>query len=256
MTQKQSEKQAWQKTVCQDREQHATITMARIGRTEQCLSDSPSSTSSLENCSDTAISTSALANTITALSTNSNHLGEQQPQLLLIEAKIQGFQGTGINTIDKLTMDRWGPVTHHHTRKETLLPNKVTIKALEVAAPLKEQAHSLIHDALKSLAGRRLFSKIGTRWECKSKSQCKDMLQIALSTCIPCKKCLKPMNIPSHFGRMTQNNLAKALLGHFKKNPNQQDDPTMVPNRTKWHQQTYQRLPGKEQGYSLRWLGC
>jgi hypothetical protein len=33
-------------------------------------------------------------------------------------------------------MDGWGPVTHHHTRKETLLPNKGTIKAPEVAAPV------------------------------------------------------------------------------------------------------------------------
>jgi hypothetical protein len=30
----------------------------------------------------------------------------------------------------------------------------------------------------------------------------------------------------------------------------------MAPNRMKWHQQTYQRLPGKEQGYSLRWQEC
>jgi hypothetical protein len=28
----------------------------------------------------------------------------------------------------------------------------------------------------------------------------------------------------------------------------------MVPNRTRWHQQIYQRLPGEEQAYSLRWL--
>jgi hypothetical protein len=158
--------------------------MAQIGRTEQCLSDSPSSTSSLGNCSDTATSTSAFTSTITALSANSNHLDKPQPQLLLIEAKTQGFQGTGIGTIDKLPMDRQGPVTHHHTRKEALLPDKGTIKAPEVAIPLKEQACSFIHDVLKSLAGGRLFSKIGIQWECKSKSQCKDMLQIALGTCI------------------------------------------------------------------------
>jgi hypothetical protein len=91
MTQKQSEKQVWQRTVCQDREQHATTTMARTGRTEQRLSDSPSLTSSLESCSDIAMSTSAFSNTTTALSTNSNHLNEPQPQLLLIEAKTQGF---------------------------------------------------------------------------------------------------------------------------------------------------------------------
>jgi hypothetical protein len=58
-------------------------------------------------------------------------------------------------------MNGQGPVTHHHTRKETLLPDKGTIKAPKVAAPLKEQAHTLIYDVLKSLAGRRLFSKIG-----------------------------------------------------------------------------------------------
>jgi hypothetical protein len=75
---------------------------------------------------------------------------------------------------------------------------------------------------------------------------------ICASTCIPYKKHLKPMNILSHFGRMTWNNLAKALQGHFKEHPHQQDDPTMVPNRIKWHQQTYQRLPGEEQGYSLK----
>jgi hypothetical protein len=103
---------------------------------------------------------------------------------------------------------------------------------------------------IKSLAGRRLFSKIGIQWECKSKGQCKDMLQIALGTHIPYKKHLKPMNIPSHFGRMTWNNLTKALQGHSREDPNQQEDPTMVPNGMKWHQQTYQRLPGKEQGYS------
>ena len=141
---------------------------------------------------------------------------------------------------------------HHHIRKETLLPNKGTIRAPEVAIPLKEQAHTLIHDVLKSLTGERLFSKIGIQWECKSKSQCKDMLQIALGTCIPYEKHLKPMNIPSHFEKMTWNNLAKALQGHFKEDPDQQDGPTMVPKGIKWHQQTYQRLPGKEQGYSLR----
>jgi hypothetical protein len=151
-TQKWSEKQAWQRTVCQDREQHTATRMIQIGRTEQCLSDSSSLTSSLENCSDTAMSTSAFTDTITALSTNSNHADEPQPQLLLIAAKTQGFQGTGISTIDKLPMDRQGPVTHHHTGKETLLPNKGTIKAPEVAAPLKEQACSLVHDVLKCKA--------------------------------------------------------------------------------------------------------
>jgi hypothetical protein len=30
----------------------------------------------------------------------------------------------------------------------------------------------------------------------------------------------------------------------------------MVPNRMKWHQQIYQRLPGKEQGYALRRQEC
>jgi hypothetical protein len=118
MTQKQSEKQAWQRTVCQNREQHMATRMVQIRRTEQHLSDSPSLTSSLENCSDTATSTSAFANTITALSMNSNHLDEPQPQLLSTEAKTQGFQGMGIGTINELPMDRWGLVTHHHTRKE------------------------------------------------------------------------------------------------------------------------------------------
>jgi hypothetical protein len=87
MTQKQLGKQAWQRTVCQDREQCTTTRMAQIGRTEQCLSNSPSSTSSLENCSDIAMSTSAFINTITALSTSSNYSDEPQPQLLLLEAK-------------------------------------------------------------------------------------------------------------------------------------------------------------------------
>jgi hypothetical protein len=153
-------------------------------------------------------------------------------------------------------MDRWGPVTHYHTRKETLLQNKGTIKAPEVAAPLKEQACSLTHDVLKSLPGRRLFSKISIQWECKSKSQCKDMFQIALDTHISYKKHLKTMNILSCLGRITWNNLAKALPGHFEENLNQQDDPTMAPNRMEWHQQIYQKLPGKEQGYSLRWQEC
>jgi hypothetical protein len=34
VTQKQSEKQAWQRTICQDRKRHVITTMARIGRTE------------------------------------------------------------------------------------------------------------------------------------------------------------------------------------------------------------------------------
>jgi hypothetical protein len=70
----------------------------------------------------------------------------------------------------------WSPVTHHHTEKEILLPNKGTIKAPEVAMPLKEQACSLTYDISKSLAGGRLFTKISIQWECKSKNQCKDML--------------------------------------------------------------------------------
>jgi hypothetical protein len=82
------------------------------------------------------------------------------------------------------------------------------------------------------------------------------MLQIALGTCIPYKKRLKTMDILSHFGRMTWNNPTKALQGHFKKDPDQQDDPTMVPKGMKWHQQIYQRLPGEEQGYSLRQQEC
>jgi Chromo (CHRromatin Organisation MOdifier) domain len=64
------------------REQPMAIKVVQIGRTEQCLSDSPSSTSSLESHSDTststsptrspsltATSTSAFINTTTALST-------------------------------------------------------------------------------------------------------------------------------------------------------------------------------------------
>jgi hypothetical protein len=129
-TQKQLEKQGWQRIVCWNREQPMATKMAQIERTEQYLSDSPSSTSPLENQLDTAMSTSAFANTTTALSTSNNCSDE--PQLLLLEAKTQEFQGIGIGTIDKLPMDRWGPATHHHTRKETLLPDKETIKAPEV----------------------------------------------------------------------------------------------------------------------------
>jgi hypothetical protein len=86
-TQKWSEKQAWQRTVFQNREQHMATRMVLIRRTEQCLSDSPSLTSSLENRSDTAMSTSAFTNIITALSTSNNHPNRPQPQLLSIEAK-------------------------------------------------------------------------------------------------------------------------------------------------------------------------
>jgi hypothetical protein len=127
------------------------------------------------------MSTSAFADTIAALSTNSNHSDKPESLQLLLEAKTLGFQGTGIGAIDELPMDGWGPVTHHHhTRKETLLPNKETIKAPEVAVPPKEQACSLIYDVLKSLAGRGLFSKISIQWESKSKGQCKDKFQATL----------------------------------------------------------------------------
>jgi hypothetical protein len=34
-------------------------------------------------------------------------------------------------------MVRWSPVTQHHAKEETLLPNKETIIAPEVATPLK-----------------------------------------------------------------------------------------------------------------------
>jgi hypothetical protein len=135
-----------------------------------------------------------------------------------------------------------GPVTHHHTRKETLLPNKETIKAPEVAVLLQEQACSFIYVIQKSLASREPFSKIGIQWECKSKSQCKNMLQIALRTHIPYNKHLKLMNIPSHFRRMIWYNLTKALQEHSKENSNHQNNLTMGPNRVKWHQHSYQRL--------------
>jgi hypothetical protein len=60
------------------------------------------------------------------------------------------------------------------------------------------------------------------------------------------------VNRPSYFRRTTWHNLARILQRHLEENPNHQDNLTIVPNGTKWHQQTYQRLPGKEQGYSLR----
>jgi hypothetical protein len=154
--QKQSEKQTWQRTTCQDRKQHA---ITRIRRTEQCLLASPSSSIPLENHQGTAIGTSTPTNTITVLSASDDHANGPQPQLLL-ETETQGFQSTGISTIDDLPMDRWGPATHHYTRKETLLPNKGTIKAPEVATPLKEQECSLTHDDLELLIGRRPFPKI------------------------------------------------------------------------------------------------
>jgi hypothetical protein len=159
-TQRQLEKQAWQRTACQSREQLMTTRMTQVGREGQHLSDSPSLTSSPKNRSGTATSASTFANTITALFTGNSHSEGPQPQSLPLETKTQRFLGTGIGTIDKLTMDGQGPVAHHHTRKETLLPDKGTIKALEVAVSLKKQAHTLIHNVLKSLAGGRLFSKI------------------------------------------------------------------------------------------------
>jgi hypothetical protein len=61
------------------------------------------------------------------------------------------------------------------------------------------------------------------------------------------------MNTLSDFRRTTWHNLNRTLQEHLKKNSNHQGNPTMVPNRMKWHQQTYQRLPGEEQAYSLRW---
>ena len=179
------------------------------------------------------MSTSALADTITALSTNSNHL--DKPESLQLEAKMQGFQSTGISAIDKLPMDGWGPVTHHHTRKETLLPNKGTIKAPEVTVPPKEQAHSPIYDVLKSLAGRGLSSKISIRWKGKSKGQCKDKLQATLGIHISHREHLGPTNMPSHSGKITWNNLAKALQRCLKENSNQRNNPAMAPNRMKWH---------------------
>jgi hypothetical protein len=64
------------------------------------------------------------------------------------------------------------------------------------------------------------------------------------------------MDTPSHSGKITWNNLAKALQRCLKENSNQRNNPAMAPNRMKWHQQIYQRLPDKEQAYSLRWQGC
>jgi hypothetical protein len=61
------------------------------------------------------------------------------------------------------------------------------------------------------------------------------------------------MNTLSDFRRTIWHNLNRTLQEHLKKNSNHQGNPTMVPNRMKWHQQTYQRLPGEEQAYSLRW---
>jgi hypothetical protein len=203
--------------------------MARIRRTEQCLSASPSSSTPLENHQGIAMGTSASTNAITALSTSNDHVNESQPQLL----------GTGIDTIDELPMDGWGPVMHHHTRKKTLLPDKGTIKAPEVAMPLKEQACSLIHDILKPLTKGRLFSKIGIQWKHKNKGQCKDMLQITLEICIPQKEHLGTLDMPSHLKKATWHNLNRALQRHLKDNSDHQDEPTMVPNRTKWHQQIY-----------------
>jgi hypothetical protein len=115
ITQEQLERQTWQRTICQDKEQHMITTMARTGRVKRCLSASPSSSTPLENHQGTAMSTSAFANTIAALFTNSNHLDKRESLQLLLEAKTQGFQGTGISTIDKLPMDGRGPATHHHT---------------------------------------------------------------------------------------------------------------------------------------------
>jgi hypothetical protein len=61
------------------------------------------------------------------------------------------------------------------------------------------------------------------------------------------------MNTLSDFRRTTWHNLNRTLQEHLKKNSNHQGNPTMVQNRMKWHQQTYQRLPDEEQAYSLRW---
>jgi hypothetical protein len=161
--------------------------------------------------------TSAPTDTITALSTSNDHANESQLQLPL-ETKTQGFQSTGISTIDDLPMDERGPVTHHYTKKETLLPNKGTIKAPEVATPLKEQEHTLIHDTLESLVGRRPFSKISIQWECKSKCQCKDTLQIALEICIPPKEHLRPIDTPPHFRKTMWHNLNRTLQRCLKEN--------------------------------------
>jgi hypothetical protein len=90
----------------------------------------------------------------------------------------------------------------------------------------------------------------------KSESQCKDILQIALETCISYKKHLRLVDMPSHFRRMMQYNLTRALQKHLKENSNCQNNLTVVPDRTKWHQQTCQRLPDKEQTYSLRLSEC
>jgi hypothetical protein len=150
-------------------------------------------------------------------------------------------------------MDGQGPVAYHHTRKEAPLPDKGTIKAPEVAELLEEQAHSLI---CESLAGGRILSKIDIQWKCKNKSQCKDMLQITLEICIPHKEHLRMLDMPPHLRQTTWHDLNRALQRYLKEKSDHQDKPTMVPNRMKWHQQIYQRLPGEEQAYSLRWLGC
>jgi hypothetical protein len=146
-----------------------------------------------------------------------------------------------------------GPVMHHHTKKETLLQDKVTIKALEVATSPKEQARSLIHDVLKLLARGRLLSKIGIQWKCKNKGQCKNMLQITLEICIPHKEHLGTPDMLSNFRRTVWHNLNRTLKKHLKENSTHKGNPTKAPKRMKWYWQTYQRLPGEEQAYSLRW---
>jgi hypothetical protein len=251
--QEQSEKQAQQRMICQDRKQHVVATIARAGRAKQCLSASPSSSTPLENYPGIVTSTSAFADTIAAPPTNSNHLDKPESPQLLLGAKTLRFQGTGLDAIDELPMDGRGPASHHYTRKETLLPNKETIKAPEVAA---EQACSLIYNDLKSLTSRELPFKISIQWECKNKCRCKDTLQVALKICIPHKEHLGPIDTPPCSRKITWDNLTKVLQRCLKGKPSQQNNHAMALTRAKWCQRMYQRLPDKEQAYSLRQQGC
>jgi hypothetical protein len=329
MTQGQMERQTRQKIDHQDKERHTMATIARAGRAKQCPSASPSSSTLLENHQGTTTSTSAFADTTTALSTISmeddcswcqssyesaedrgrsgvcsppplswspppldsyplrlpspaymprsptprpplnsaelsplsspspmnleypspchNRLNKPESLQLLIRARTLGFQGTRIGTIDKLSMDGRGPVTHHHTRKEILLPNKETIKVLKVATPSKGRTHTLIYDALKLPTSGRLLFKIGIQQECKG------MLQIALEICIPHKEHLEPIDTSLHFRETTWHDPKGMLQKCPKENPTHQSNFTTVPEG---HQQVKQRLPGEEQTYSLRWQGC
>jgi hypothetical protein len=159
------------------------------------------------------------------------HSDKLQMQMLPLEMKTQGFQDMGISIIGRLPTVRPGLMTDDHAKEGTLLSNREIIKALEIAASLQEQAHSLVNDILRILTSKELISKIGIKWGHKSKSQCKDTSQIASKTH---KMHPRSTNMSLPFGEVIRHHHIKALQKYLRRDSNHQDDLIVAPNRPEW----------------------